>query len=83
MDKDFLFLETPIHKNFFKEKLFEEVKSNFLLSFDGTIMAVKQDFLDGFDLEKLSVYKAGYKKADVPRKISTIDDIKKVIYYSM
>ena len=83
MDNDYLYLETPIHKNFFKEKLFGEVKDNFLLSFDGTIMAVKENFLEGFDLEELSVYKAGYKKPDVTKKISTIDDVKKVIYYCM
>lgn len=83
MDDNFLYLDSPIHKNFFKDKIFEEVKDNFLISFDGTIMAVKKEFLDGFDINKLSVYKAGYEKADIPKKVSNVDDLKKVIYYCM
>ena len=83
MNDDFLYLESPIHRNFFKDKIFEEVKDNFLISFDGTIMAVKKEFLEGFDLDKLSVYKAGYEKPDIPKQVSSVDDFKKVIYYCM
>jgi len=73
-DDNFVWLDTPIHKNCFLGSLFEdeELVSSLKVSFDGTIMAVKRDMVEGFyNDQEVDLMKAGYK--EYPKKVNPDD----------
>tara|TARA_A100001011_G_C14319697_1_gene849925 strand:+ start:7472 stop:7744 length:273 start_codon:yes stop_codon:yes gene_type:complete len=60
-----IWLEAPLHKNNFPESLIndENILSNLIMSFDGTIMGVNIDKVKDYYLEqKVPMIRAGYQK---------------------
>ena len=80
--KDYMFLENTIHKNYINFDLTEEILSHLFVTKDGTVMAVKKDYLKDIDKDKINLNLLGYKKDDdfIPKKISSEEDLKKVLY---
>lgn len=66
--EDLYWLNNPIHQNMIKFEMTEEFKENLVLSFDGSIIAVKQNAFDLSEDEDDILYKMGYKKKDEVQK---------------
>ena len=60
--KDYMFLENTIHKNYIKFDLTEEILSHLFVTKDGTVMAVKKEYLKDIDKDKINLNLLGYKK---------------------
>ena len=61
-----VWLEVPLHKNSFPDSLIndENISSNLIMSFDGTIMGVNIEKVKDYYLEQnVPMIKAGYKKS--------------------
>lgn len=92
-----MWLEDPIHKNYFssklykvsddkveKAKLFDIESVDYLkYSFDGSIVAFKKSIFDShLSLAKdIKMYKMGYGKFDMPKFLKTEDDLIKILLY--
>lgn len=79
---EYIFLEHTLHKNYINFELTEEIMSNLFVTKDGTVMAVKEEYLKDLDSNKINLNLLGYKKDDdfIPKKISSEEDLKKVLY---
>jgi hypothetical protein len=78
---DFIWLETPLHKNRFKGLELNELDT-IKLSFDGSIMAVKKELVEGYYKDNnVQMVRAGYEKMPKDLKVETEDDLYKFLSY--
>lgn len=61
-------LKNPIHENLIKFEMTDEFKNKIIKSFDGTIIAVKEEHFECEDDPDDILYKLGYKKKEVKTK---------------
>tara|TARA_B100000131_G_C17900271_1_gene526120 strand:- start:217 stop:477 length:261 start_codon:yes stop_codon:yes gene_type:complete len=67
--EDYMWLESPIHINNFKVDFSEDVRSMLMLSFDGTIVALKKELIESdYNSEESKMIRLGMLSA--PKKIS-------------
>ena len=84
-DNEYLWLESPIHSNYFKSKAYslsDDAIENMMITIDGTIMAVKRSYIaDSLSLERSRMIRLGME--DMPKKISVSndDDLKTILSY--
>ena len=80
---DEVWLDSPIHKNNFSDKFWEEnesVMDSIMLSFDGSIMAVERECVEAhYSNQEVDMMKLGYKPFPEKFKIETSDDFFKMI----
>lgn len=85
---EFIWLEEPIHKNYFGKFAWEEcpeIADTLMISFDGAIMAVAQDKVEPFyKSENVEGIRMGYQDPPKPErnpKYEDIDSIYKALSY--
>lgn len=81
--EDYVWLETPIHKNNFPKNFFEEnpsVEETLKLSFDGSIVAVKNGFLEKhFEDQQVAMMRLGYKAWPEKQKVDSEESFYKYL----
>ena len=79
--KDICILEQPLHKNYISYDISEDMLSKLIISFDGSIIGFEKNILDGLNEKDIILQKMGYKDDEVPKSISSDDDLKKILLY--
>tara|TARA_B100001094_G_scaffold40487_1_gene35180 strand:+ start:18513 stop:18779 length:267 start_codon:yes stop_codon:yes gene_type:complete len=81
--EEYIWLETPIHKNNFSKNLFEEnpsLEETLKLSFDGSIVAVKAGFLEEpFESQQVALMRLGYKAWPKKQKVDSSESFYKYL----
>jgi hypothetical protein len=81
--EDEVWLDSPIHKNNFSNKFWEEnpaILDSLLISFDGSIMAVDRGCVENhYSNQEVDMMKLGYKPFPENMKVETSDDFFKMI----
>ena len=81
--EDEVWLDSPIHKNNFSEKFWEDnatILDSLLISFDGSIMAVDRGCVEShYSNQEVDMMKLGYKPFPEKMKVETSDDFFKMI----
>ena len=76
--EDEVWLDSPIHKNNFSNKFWEEnaaILDSLLISFDGSIMAVDRGCVENhYSNQEVDMMKLGYKPYPENMKVESSDD---------
>lgn len=65
---NYYWLNNPIHENMIKFEMTDEFKDKIKISFDGTIVAVKESCFDLSEDKDAVLYSMGYKKKEEEKK---------------
>lgn len=78
---DFLYLQTPLHTNYFVDfKIPDESRNLFLFSFEGAIQGVKESAVKSLiSTPEVQNIRLGYAKPPKKMKIENIDDLLKLV----
>ena len=79
--ENIVMLSGSVHKNYIDYDISEETLSKLLISFDGTIMGFDKSLIDGVDESNIILQKLGYKKDEIPKSISSLEDLKAILVY--
>jgi hypothetical protein len=84
-DDKYLWLEFPIHTNYFSSKSYspsEEAKSNMMITIDGTVMAVKESYIkESLGSEHSKMVRLGFEKPPKSIALTSDDDLKVALSY--
>tara|TARA_A200000159_G_scaffold45863_1_gene42139 strand:+ start:2524 stop:2781 length:258 start_codon:yes stop_codon:yes gene_type:complete len=81
MDDDYIWLDQPLHKNKFP-KIDLEAINFIILSFDGSIMSVKESVVKEFyNKNEVPLIRAGYKEMPKIGNIETEEELSNALSY--
>jgi len=78
---DFLYLQSPLHTNYFVNfKIPDESRELFLFSFEGAIQAVRESAVKNLiSTPEIQNIRLGYEKPPKKMKIENMDDLLKLV----
>jgi len=81
--EDYVWLEAPIHKNNFPKNFFndnEEILESVKTSFDGSIVAVKRELVEGeYKSQQVDMMRLGYKPYPDKMKVDNAETFYKYL----
>ena len=81
--EDYVWLEAPIHKNRFPKDFFKDnegVLETVKISFDGSILAVKRELVEGeFKSQQVDMMRLGYKSYPDKMKVDSVETFYKYL----
>ncbi len=81
MSNEYVMLKNPLHKNYLKFEVNEELSKNIFVTPDGSIIAFRENYIDGLNKKDLTLSMLGYKDSDlIPNQINNEEDLKKILY---
>tara|TARA_R110002020_G_scaffold50716_7_gene143235 strand:+ start:22793 stop:23053 length:261 start_codon:yes stop_codon:yes gene_type:complete len=79
---NFMWLDAPIHVNYFKFDMSDEIKNMLMISYDGTIVAVNKDLIaKTFDSSESRMIRLGMESPPRNFKVKSEEDFIKYMSY--